>query len=196
MKKFIKKGLLILACLRICSSLVGCTIGEYKVFDYHLDEDGNKHFMLFGQHGTNGVNAEIENETSSLEGDDIQKRHANLEGIVGTSLKRGWASSDNSILKGKNVYVKGDGVLFSINLERDREVTISYDIVLDDGAYSLVYIRPDNAEPILLQDGKIIRAEEQILFTQGQNEITILSDRAIFKEINISITGVEASDFE
>ncbi|MEY8522132.1 hypothetical protein AALA90_03805 [Lachnospiraceae bacterium 38-10] len=88
--------------------------------------------------------------------------------------------------------VKEDSTLFSINLEQEKEVVIHYDIVLDEGEYQLVYISPDGTEQIL-HDGKIIQSEEKILFTQGQNEISILSNNAVFKEIDISIIGIQVS---
>lgn len=92
--------------------------------------------------------------------------------------------------------VKKDSILFSIDLKEDKEVTISYDIILDDGEYSLVYVNQDNTKQVLLQDDKIIKSEEKLLLKQGKNEITILSGNAVFKKIDISITGIEVSDFE
>ena len=90
--------------------------------------------------------------------------------------------------------VKEDSALFSINLGQEKEVIIHYDIVLDEGEYQLVYISPDGTEQIL-QDSKVIQSEEKILFTQGQNEISILSNNAVFNEIDISIIGIQVSDF-
>lgn len=92
--------------------------------------------------------------------------------------------------------VKKDSILFSIDLKEDKEVTISYDIILDDGEYSLVYVNQDNTKQVLLQEDKIIKSEEKLLLKQGKNEITILSGNAVFKKIDISITGIEVSDFE
>ena len=135
-----------------------------------------------------------ENENLTDEINDIQENNYNPESIVGTQLKRGWSSSDNSILKGKDVSVKEDSALFSINLGQEKEVIIHYDIVLDEGEYQLVYISPDGTEQIL-QDSKVIQSEEKILFTQGQNEISILSNNAVFNEIDISIIGIQVSDF-
>lgn len=191
----------------LCVSLSGCAIGEYSVFDFYLDENGNQRFMLFGKHGANGDEEEIENKRSEIVdniqesensenvGNDIQDNDDSVNSIIGTSLKRGWTSSDNSILKGRDVAVKEDSILFSINLGQEKEITISYDILLDDGEYQLVYVGPDGTEQIL-QDGKIIQSEEKILFTQGQNEIAILSNNAVFKDIDITITGIEVSDFK
>ena len=135
-----------------------------------------------------------ENENLTDEINDIQENNYNPESIVGTQLKRGWSSSDNSILKGKDVSVKEDSALFSINLGQEKEVIIHYDIVLDEGEYQLIYISPDGTEQIL-QDSKVIQSEEKILFTQGQNEISILSNNAVFNEIDISIIGIQVSDF-
>lgn len=205
MKGFIKKLSLIVFCILISTSLVGCTIGKYKVFDFYVDDNGNWEFMLIGQRGPSGnieeteqemLDEDMEKENLVETANDMQKSDDDLENIIGTSLKRGWTSTDNSILKGKNVSVKKDSVLFSINLKQDKEITISYDIILDEGEYSLLYISPDSEKQVLLRDGKIIRAEEKILLKQGQNQITMLSNNAVFKKINISITGIEVSDFE
>lgn len=181
----------------ICASLSGCTIGRCHVFDFYADENGEQRFMLFGETGPSGGEKSTENENSAEEVDDVQENEINYnpESIVGTSLKRGWTSSDNSILKGRDVSVKEDSILFSINLEQEKEVAISYDIVLDKGEYQLVYVGPDGTEQIL-QDSKVIQSEEKILFAQGKNEISILSNNAVYKEIDISITGIQASDFE
>lgn len=67
-------------------------------------------------------------------------------------------------------------------------------LYLDEGEYQLAYVSPDGTEQIL-QDSKAIQSEEMILLTQGQNEISILSNNAVFKEIDISITGIQVSDF-
>lgn len=204
MKGFIRKLTLILFCILVSTSLAGCTIGEYKVFDFYVDDNGNRKFMLFGERGPNGNIEVTEQETFSKETesedltektDDMQESDAHSGNITGTSLKKGWTSTDNSILKGLDVSVKEDNVLFWVNLKQDKEITISYEILLDEGEYALVYTGPDGEEQVLLQDGKIISAEEKLLFTQGQNQITILSDNAVFKKINISISGIEVSDF-
>ncbi len=191
----------------VCVSLSGCTIGGYHVADNYVDENGEQRFMGFGETGPSGGEESIKSENSTDEIDDvqenenltdeindIQENNYNPESIVGTKLKRGWSSSDNSILKGKDVSVKEDSALFSINLGQEKEVIIRYDIVLDEGEYQLVYISPDGTEQIL-QDSKVIQSEEKILFTQGQNEITILSNNAVFNEIDISIIGIQVSDF-
>lgn len=200
-----KKLSSMLFCILISLSLVGCTIGEYKVFDFYVDDNGNREFMLIGERGPSGnieeteqemLDEEMEKEDFVEETNDMPESDEDLENIVGTSLKKGQTSTDNSILKGNNVSVKEDSVLFSICLKQDKEITISYDIILDEGEYSLVYISPNSEEQVLLQDGKVIRIEEKILFTQGENQITMLSDNAVFKKINISITGIEVSDFE
>lgn len=205
MKVFIKKISLILFCILISTSLAGCTIGEYNVFDFYVDDNGNRRFTFIGQRGPSGhieeteqeiLVQEMENEDLVEETNGMQESDDDLGNIVGTSLKKGWTSTDNSILKGKNVIVKEDSVLFSINLKQDKEITISYNIALDDGEYSLVYISADSEEHVLLQDDKMIHVEEKILLTQGKNQIIMLSDNAVFKKINISITGIEVSDFE
>lgn len=205
-----KRTYLSFSCMLLCILLAGCAIGEYKVADVYLDENDNQHFMGFGTIGPSGGEESVENKEVSeeadlvgenenllTEDDDSQKNEKdyNLESIIGTSLKRGWTSSDNSILKGKNVSVKEDSILFSINLAQDREITIAYDIILDNGEYQLVYISPDNTEKVL-QDSEIIQAKDKIMFTQGQNKIAVLSNDAMFKEIDIQIVGVKVSDFE
>ena len=182
----------------ICVSLSGCTaIGERHVLDVYADENGEQHFMGFGETGPSGNEESVENENLAEEVGDVQENESNYnpESIAGISLKKGWTSSDNSILKGRGVTVKEDSILFSIDLEQEKEVTISYDIVLDEGDYQLVYIGPDGTEQIL-EDDKKIQSEEKLLFPQGQNEIFILSNNAVFKEINISIAGIEVSDFQ
>lgn len=180
----------------ICVSLSGCTIAGYHIVDAYVDENGEQHFMGFGKNGPSGGDESIENENSTEEVVDVQENENNYnpESIVGTSLKRGWTSSDNSILKGSDVSVTEDSILFSINLGQEKEVIISYDIVLEEGEYQLVYVSPDGTEQIL-QDGKVIQPEEKILFAQGQNEISILSNNAVFKKIDISIAGIRVSDF-
>lgn len=207
MKGIFQKVKYAILCVLTCVSLSGCTIGGYHVADVYTDENGEQRFMGVGKTGPSGGEESIKSENSPDEIDDvqenenlpdeindIQENNYNPEGIVGTELKRGWTSSDNSILKGKDVSVKEDSALFSINLEQEKEVVIHYDIVLDEGEYQLVYISPDGTEQIL-HDGKIIQSEEKILFTQGQNEISILSNNAVFKEIDISIIGIQVSDF-
>lgn len=187
-----------------CTLLAGCTVGEYKVADVYLNENGDQHFMGLGKTGpsgkenensSNAVHNVKENEELIEKVSDMQENDFNSESIIGTSLKRGWTSSDHSILKGKNVSVKEDCTLFSIYLDKDKEVRITYDIMLDNGEYQLIYISPDNTEQVL-QDGQIIQTEDKIMFTQGENKITVLSNDAIFKEINIQIAGIETSDFE
>lgn len=179
MKGFIKKLTLILFCILVSTSLAGCTIGEYKVFDFYVDDNGNRKFMLIGERGPSGnievteqetLSKETESEDLTEKTNDMQENDAHSENIVGTSLKKGWTSTDNSILKGIDVSVKEDSILFSINLKEGKEITISYEIVLDEGEYALVYTGPGSEEQVLLQDGKIIHAEEKLLFTQGQNQ--------------------------
>ena len=187
-------------CVAVCFTLSGCVIGEYAVFESYLDENGDEHFMLFGQRGENGNNGNKEES----EHKDVEENHTIQESesvksvesdsIVGTSLKRGWTSSYHSILKGRNVSIKEDSILFSIDLAQEKEITISYDMVVNDGEYQLVYIGPDGTAQIL-QDDKKIQSEEKILFTKGQNQIAILSNTAVFKKIDITITGIEVSDF-
>lgn len=201
MKGFIKKLSLISFSILISTLLAGCTIGEYRVFDFYTDANGNLKFMLIGQIGPSGNVEETEETEQEMledetENEDLVEETNDLSDIVGTSLKKGWTSLDNSILKGKNVSVKKDSILFTINLKQEKEVTISYDILLDEGEYSLVYMSPDNEEEILLKDDKTIHMEEKIVFTKGQNQIIIRSDNAVFNNINISIAGLEVSDFE
>lgn len=218
MNRLKKKLSFIVVCILCSNLLAGCTAGKV-----YVDEDGNRRFMLVGETGPSGIIVETESETleeetksETLEGetksetledetesvelaeeaDAMQHRDDDSGNITGTSLKKGWTSTNNTILKGIDVSVKDDTVLFSINLKQDKEITISYDIILDEGEYSLVYIGPESEEQVLLQDDKNIHIEEKLLFTQGQNQIIIQSDNAVFKRINISIMGIEVSDFE
>lgn len=209
MNRLKKKLSFIVVCILCSNLLAGCTAGKV-----YVDEDGNRRFMLVGETGPSGTLIETESETlkeetksETLEGetesielseeaDTMQQRDDDSGNITGTSLKKGWTSTNNTILKGIDVSVKDDTVLFSINLKQDKEITISYDIILDEGEYSLVYIGPESEEQVLLQDDKNIHIEEKLLFTQGQNQIIIQSDNAVFKRINISIMGIEVSDFE
>lgn len=207
MKGIFQKVKYAILCVLICVSLSGCTIGGYHVADAYVGENGEQRFMGFGETGPSGGEESIksenspdeiddaqENENLSDEMNDIQENNYNPESIVGTEIKRGWTSSDNSILKGKDVSVREDSALFSINLRQEKEVIIHYDIELDEGGYQLIYIRPDGTEQIL-QNDKTIQSDEKILFTQGQNEISILSNNAVFKKIDISIIGIQVSDF-
>ena len=103
----------------ICISLSGCAVGGYHVFGTYVDENGKHHFMGFGKTGPSGSEESIENENSIEEVDDVQENENNYnpESVVGTSLKRGWTSSDHSILKGRDVSIKEDSILFSENFK-------------------------------------------------------------------------------
>lgn len=181
----------------ICALFSGCTIGEYHVFDTYLDENGEQHFMGFGRTGPSGGEDVIKDENPIEEVDPLREKASNgdLESIVGTKLKRGWTSDEHSILKGENVSVREDSILFSVELKREKEVVISCDIVPEKGEYQLVYADPEGRERVL-QNGEVFQSEEKLLFPQGQNDIFILSNSAVFKEIDIAIMGIEASDFE
>lgn len=197
MKKVFRQILTGILGVLLCALLSGCTIGEYHAFDTYEDEDGEQHFMGFGEIGPSGGEDGVKDgDTAAVESDDGRENENNYnpESIVGTTLKRGWTSNDYSILRGKNVSVKENSPLFSIDLKQEKEVIISCDVVLDEGNYQLVYIGPDGTERIL-QDGKEIRSEEKLLFPQGKSEISILSNNVVFKEIDISIAGIQASDF-
>ncbi len=161
MKGIYQKVIYGILSVSVCVSLSGCTIGGYHVADVYVDENGEQRFMLFGRTGPSGGEESIKSENSTDEINAIEENNYNSESIVGTELKRGWTSSDNSILKGKDVSVKEDSALFSINLEQEKEVIIHYGIELDEGEYQLVYISPDGTEQIL-QDSKVIHSEEKI----------------------------------
>lgn len=192
MKRQGRKIVSLFLCFLILYSLTGCSIGKYKVFECFTDENGDEHFMLFGQLGPQGG---VEESDTSSEPVNETPTDDSSGSIEGNFFKRGWTSSDNSILKGKKVTVHEDSTLLSINLTQDKELTISYNIILDSGEYQLIHINPDGTEQ-LLQDGKIIQSEEQVIFEEGQNEIVIVSNNAIFKEIDISVSGINVSDFE
>lgn len=180
----------------ICILLSGCTVGEYHILDTYTDENGEQHFMGFGRTGPSGGEEAEKDKNPIQEVDPPREKgiHDDPESIVGASLKRGWTSSDHSILKGKNVSVREDSILFSVNLKQEKEVIISYDIVLDKGEYQFVYVDPEGIARTLQKDEKI-RSEEKLIFARGQNDIFILSNNAVFKEIDIAITGIETFDF-
>lgn len=54
MKKLRQQIILGISAILICALLSGCTIGEYRLFDTFEDEDGEQHFMLFGEIGPSG----------------------------------------------------------------------------------------------------------------------------------------------
>lgn len=181
----------------ICVLLSGCTVGRYHIVDAYTDEAGERHFMGFGEIGPRG-GKEAKKDENPIKEAAPPKENENSndpESIVGTRLKRGWTSDDHSILKGENVSVREDSILFSVELKQEKEVVISCDIVPEKGEYQLVYVDPEGIERVL-QNKEIFQSEEKLLFTQGRNDIFILSDGAVFKEIDIVIMGIEASDFE
>lgn len=180
-----------------CVLLSGCIVGDYHIFDAYADENGEQHFMGFGEKGPRGGEEDTKDDHSVEEVVDMQENENDYdpESIVGTTLKRGWTSTDSSILRGKNVSVKENSILFLVDLQQEKEIVISCDLVLDEGEYQLVYTGPDGTERIL-QESKEVRSEEKILFAQGQNKISVLSNNAVFKEIDISITGILSSDFD
>lgn len=53
-KRIYRKIIYSILVVLICVSLSGCTVGEYAVCEFYSDENGNQHFMLFGQHGATG----------------------------------------------------------------------------------------------------------------------------------------------
>lgn len=211
MKNIQRKMICIILGALLCFSLSGCTIGEYAVCDFYTDENGDLHFMMFGKHNMGEAEDEIsesaENlpeiedsmakiksleKTEAIEG--IRDNNSDSTNITATTLKSGWTSSDNSILKGTNVSVKEDSTLFLINMKQEKEVTISYDIQLSDGEYQLIYISSDGTEQIL-EDEQTAQSDKQILLAQGKNKIVLVSDNTVFKKIDIAITGIEVSDF-
>ena len=222
MKRTYQKSCVFMLGLSLCTLLTACKIGDHNVFEFYTDNNGEKHFMLVGKHNMQGPDSEtmseeqsdLTGETSSSKPQDADsetmveeslelssdaasnstENAENPKSIVGKSLKRGWTSSDHSILKGKDVQVNEDSKLFSVDLGQEKEVTISYNIALEAGTYQLVQISPDGTKHVLC-DSKNMQADETILFEQGKNEIYILSSDAVFKKINLSIEGIEMSDF-
>ena len=219
MKRTYQKSCVFMLGLSLCTLLTACKIGDHNVFEFYTDNNGEKHFMLVGKHNMQGPDSETMSEEQSdltgetlsskpqdadsetmpeesleLSGDAASNSTENPKSIVGKSLKRGWTSSDHSILKGKDVQVNEDSKLFSVDLGQEKEVTISYNIALEAGTYQLVQISPDGTKHVLC-DSKNMQADETILFEQGKNEIYILSSDAVFKKINLSIEGIEMSDF-
>ena len=222
MKRTYQKSCVFILGLSLCILLTACKIGDKNVFEFYTDNNGETHFMLVGKHNMQGPDSEtmseeqsdLTGETSSSKPQDADsetmieeslelssdaasnstENAENPKSIVGKSLKRGWTSSDHSILKGKDVQVNEDSKLFSVDLGQEKEVTISYNIALETGTYQLVQISPDGTKHVLC-DSKNMQADETILFEQGKNEIYILSSDAVFKKINLSIEGIEVSDF-
>ena len=198
MKRTYQKSCVFILGLSLCILLTACKIGDKNVFEFYTDNNGETHFMLVGKHNMQGPDSEtMVEESLELSSDAASNSTENAENpksIVGKSLKRGWTSSDHSILKGKDVQVNEDSKLFSVDLGQEKEVTISYNIALEAGTYQLVQISPDGTKHVLC-DSKNMQADETILFEQGKNEIYILSSDAVFKKINLSIEGIEVSDF-
>lgn len=222
MKRTYQKSCVFILGLSLCILLTACKIGDKNVFEFYTDNNGETHFMLVGKHNMQGPDSEtmseeqsdLTGETSSSKSQDTDsetmieeslelssdaasnstENAENPKSIVGKSLKRGWTSSDHSILKGKDVQVNEDSKLFSVDLGQEKEVTISYNIALEAGTYQLVQISPDGTKHVLC-DSDNMQADETILFEQGKNEIYILSSDAVFKKINLSIEGIEVSDF-
>ena len=198
MKRTYQKSCVFILGLSLCILLTACKIGDKNVFEFYTDNNGETHFMLVGKHNMQGPDSETMIEESLELSSDVASNSTenaeNPKSIVGKSLKRGWTSSDHSILKGKDVQVNEDSKLFSVDLGQEKEVTISYNIALEAGTYQLVQISPDGTKHVLC-DSKNMQADETILFEQGKNEIYILSSDAVFKKINLSIEGIEASDF-
>ena len=198
MKRTYQKSCVFMMGLSLCALLTACKIGDHNVFEFYTDNNGETHFMLVGKHNMQGPDSEtMPEESLELSSDAASNSTENAENpksIVGKSLKRGWTSSDHSILKGKDVQVNEDSKLFSVDLGQDKEVTISYNIALETGTYQLVQISPDGTKHVLC-DSDNMQADETILFEQGKNEIYILSSDAVFKKINLSIEGIEMSDF-
>lgn len=54
MKRICRQIVFAVLCVMICGLLSGCTIGEYHIFDTYEDEDGEQHFMGFGEIGPRG----------------------------------------------------------------------------------------------------------------------------------------------
>lgn len=81
MRGFIKKISLILFCILISTSQVGCTVGEYKVFDFDVDDNGNLEFMLIGQRGPSGNIEETELETldEEMENEDLVEKSNDMQ---------------------------------------------------------------------------------------------------------------------
>lgn len=149
MKRTYQKSCVFMLGLSLCTLLTACKIGDHNVFEFYTDNNGEKHFMLVGKHNMQGPDSETMSEEQSdltgetlsskpqdadsetmpeesleLSGDAASNSTENPKSIVGKSLKRGWTSSDHSILKGKDVQVNEDSKLFSVDLGQEKEVTI------------------------------------------------------------------------
>lgn len=185
--------------LFVCCSLTGC--------DYWQEDDGSAHFMLFGERGpikdgkpwSEEASARSEKASASQRsdaGDGFITSSASPEkaGIKGIRLKQGWTSEDKSILKGKNVSVTRETELFRITAKEKKEVVLHLDAVRKSGEYQVVLIRPDQSETVLYETHAETKAKKVIL-NQGTNSIWIRSNAVVFQSIDLSIDGIEASDF-
>lgn len=178
--------------LFVCCSLTGC--------DYWQEEDGSAHFILFGERGPMKDGKPWSEEAFASQrsdaGDGLVTSSASPEkaGIKGIRLKQGWTSEDKSILKGKNVSVTRETELFRITAKEKKDVVLHLDAVRKSGEYQVVLIHPDQSETVLYETHAETKAKKVIL-NEGTNSIWIRSHAVVFQSIDLSIDGIEASDF-
>ena len=108
MKRIFRQMMFGMLAALACVLLSGCTVGDHHIFDAYVDEDGERHFMGFGEMGPRGGEETGEEENPAKQADDLQENETSgdPESITGTMLKKGWTSSDPSILKGKMYLLK------------------------------------------------------------------------------------------
>lgn len=192
-----KKYASIAMILFLCCSLCGC--------EHWQEEDGTSHFMLWGERGPMKDGKPMsEEESSALNQDTSTKANSpEIEAspkstqnntIQGMNLKKGWTSDDPSILKGSHVSVTGSTELLSISMIENKEVTIHMNAALDQGEYQVVIIFPDQSQSILY-DTLSKSESETITLKAGANSIWLLSEAVTFKSIDLSIDGLEPSNF-
>lgn len=195
------KKIVVMICviLLTCLCLSGC--------EYWQDEDGT-HFMLFGERGAMKDGKPLtEEEAASLLEEDLPSQSSSTkdnldstlsspsnDNIKGNFLKKGWTSDDNNLLKGINVSVAGDTELFSITAKEDKEAVFNFEAVLESGDYEIVLIFPDKSETVLYNTQSDTNTEKATL-KEGANSIWIRCDGVVFKEIALSINGLDVSDF-
>lgn len=54
MKRFCRQMFFGILVVLACGLLSGCTVGKYHIFDTVADENGEEHFMIFGETGPSG----------------------------------------------------------------------------------------------------------------------------------------------
>lgn len=189
MKKFIA---IVCVTVLMCFCLTGC--------EYWQDENGKSHFMLFGERGPSKdgkklTEEELSSPVDSIDNDNGQPSTSQSnDSIKASSLKKGWTVDDNSILRGENVSVTGETEIFAITLKEDKEVSFNLNAKLESGDYEIVLILPDKSERILYHSDLDIEPQK-VTLEEGVYSIWIRCESVLFKSIDLTIDGLNASDF-